>query len=37
MEPLLTAIAAGLLVGLVYCLVTVRVHEPMSSRWWASR
>jgi XapX domain-containing protein len=28
MELLLTAIAAGLLVGLVYCLVKVRVREP---------
>jgi xanthosine utilization system XapX-like protein len=29
MELLLTAIAAGLLVGLVYCLVKVRVREPV--------
>jgi len=28
MELLLTAIAAGLLVGFIYCLVKVRVHEP---------
>jgi XapX domain-containing protein len=28
MELLLTAIVAGLLVGLVYCLVKVRVREP---------
>jgi len=28
MELLLTAIAAGLLVGFVYCLVKVRVREP---------
>ena len=28
MELLLTAIAAGLLVGLAYCLVKVRVREP---------
>jgi XapX domain-containing protein len=28
MELLLTAIAAGLLVGFVYCLFKVRVHEP---------
>ena len=28
MELVLTAIAAGLLVGLVYCLVKVRVREP---------
>jgi XapX domain-containing protein len=28
MEPLLTAIAGGLLVGLAYCLLKVRVHEP---------
>ena len=28
MELLLSAIAAGLLVGLVYCLVKVRVREP---------
>ncbi len=28
MEPSLTAIAAGLLIGLVYCLVNVRVREP---------
>jgi XapX domain-containing protein len=33
MELLLTAIAAGLLVGFVYCLVKVRVHEPSVFAW----